>query len=154
MWRLTQKGAKYRHPHKSKRWTTARYFGTFNLTRRDHSVIGDREAGAHILKFVWTKIVRHTLIKGSALPDDPALADHWTDRRRKGRPPLDRVGLHLLPTQRGGCPLLRGACCCTPTRATNTARMGTVALHRPQSDPQTGHPRRTARRRAGPTRRA
>jgi RNA-directed DNA polymerase len=108
MWRLTYKWAKYRHPHKSKRWITARYFGAFNLTRRDHWVFGDRETGAYMLKFVWTKIVRHTLVKGSASPDDPALTDYWADRRRKGRPPLDRVGLRLLLTQRGRCPLCGG----------------------------------------------
>jgi RNA-directed DNA polymerase len=108
MWRLTYKWAKYRHPHKSKRWITARYFGAFNLARRDHWVFGDRETGAYMLKFVWTKIVRHTLVKGSVSPDDPALTDYWTDRRRKGRPPLDRVGLRLLLTQRGRCPLCGG----------------------------------------------
>jgi RNA-directed DNA polymerase len=108
MWRLAYKWAKYRHPHKSKRWITARYFGAFNLARRDQWVFGDRETGAYLLKFVWTKIVRHTLVKGRASPDDPALTDYWAERRRKGRPPLDRVGLRLLLTQRGRCPLCHG----------------------------------------------
>jgi RNA-directed DNA polymerase len=108
VWQLAYKWAKYRHPNKSKRWITARYFGAFNPSRRDRWVFGDRDTGAYLLKFVWTKIVRHTLVKGWASPDDPALAGYWADRRRKGRPPLDRIGLRLLLTQRGRCPLCRG----------------------------------------------
>jgi RNA-directed DNA polymerase len=108
VWKLAYKWAKYRHPRKSKRWITARYFGAFNTSRRDHWVFGDRDTGAYLVKFVWTKIVRHTLVKGWASPDDPTLADYWTDRRRKGRPPLGRVGLRLLLTQHGRCPLCGG----------------------------------------------
>jgi RNA-directed DNA polymerase len=108
MWTLAYKWARHRHPHKSKRWITARYFGAFNLARRDRWVFGDRDTGAYLLKFVWTKIVRHTLVKGEASPDDPTLTDYWTDRRRRGRPPLDRVGLRLLLIQHGRCPLCGG----------------------------------------------
>jgi RNA-directed DNA polymerase len=36
-------------------------------------VFGDRISGAYLLKFSWTKIVRHQLVKGRASPDDPAL---------------------------------------------------------------------------------
>jgi RNA-directed DNA polymerase len=108
VWQLAYKWAKYRHPNKSKRWITARYFGAFNPSRRDRWVFGDRETGAYLLKFVWTKITRHTLVKGWASPDDPALAGYWADRRRKGRPPLDRIGLRLLLAQRGRCPLCGG----------------------------------------------
>jgi RNA-directed DNA polymerase len=105
MWKLTYKWAKYRHPHKSKRWICASYFGAFNHARRDNWVFGDRDTGAYLLKFVWTKIVRHTLVKGWASPDDPSLADYWTVRRRRGRPPLDRISLRLLLNQRGRCTL-------------------------------------------------
>jgi len=108
VWKLTYKWAKYRHPHKSKRWICASYFGAFNRTRRDNWVFGDRETGAYLVKFVWTKIVRHVLVKGWASPDDPALADYWAARRRRGRPPLDRIGLRLLLRQRGRCRLCGG----------------------------------------------
>src|SRR5574342_974677 len=62
MWKLTYKWAKFRHPHKSKRWIINRYFGMFNPARRDRWVFGDRDTGAaaYLLKFAWTKIVRHT----------------------------------------------------------------------------------------------
>ena len=36
-------------------------------------------------------IIRHTMVKGWASPDDPALADYWGQRRRHGAP-ADRQG--------------------------------------------------------------
>jgi RNA-directed DNA polymerase len=104
VWKLTYKWAKWTHPHKPKHWIIARYFGAFNSSRRDRWVLGDRDSGAYLLKFAWTKITRHTLVKGWASPDDPALADYWAARRRCGRPPLDRARLRLLQQQRGRCP--------------------------------------------------
>ena len=68
-------------------------------------MFGDRDSGAYLLKFAWTKIIRHTLVKGWASPDDPALTDYWAARRRRGRPPLDRARLRLLQRQHGRCPL-------------------------------------------------
>jgi len=108
MWKLAYKWAKYRHPRKSKRWITARYFGAFNSSRRDRWVFGDRDTGAYLVKFVWTKIFRHTLVKGAASLDDPTLTDYWADRRGKRRPPLGRVGLRLLQAQHGRCPRCGG----------------------------------------------
>ena len=108
VWRLTYKWAKFRHPHKAKRWIIARYFGAFNRSRRDRWVFGDRETGAYLVKFVWTKIVRHVLVKGGASPDDPTLAEYWAIRRRRGRPPLPGIDLRLLLTQRGRCPYCGG----------------------------------------------
>jgi RNA-directed DNA polymerase len=108
VWKLAYKWAKYRHPRKSKRWICASYFGAFNKARQDNWVFGDRETGAYLVKFVWTKIVRHVLVKGWASPDDPALADYWATRRRRGKPPLGRVGLSLLQRQHGRCALCGG----------------------------------------------
>ncbi len=105
LWKLTYKWAKLTHPHKSKRWIIARYFGAFNSTKRDRWVFGDRNSGAYLLKFAWTKITRHTLVKGWASPDDPALTSYWAARRRRGKPPLDPARLRLLHRQRGRCPL-------------------------------------------------
>jgi len=104
VWKLTYKWAKWTHPHKPKHWIITRYFGAFNSSRRDRWVFGDRDSGAYLLKFAWTKITRHTLVKGWASPDDPALAGYWAARRRRGRPPLDRARLRLLQQQRGRCP--------------------------------------------------
>ena len=68
-------------------------------------MFGDRDSGAYLLKFAWTKITRHTLVKGWASPDDPALTSYWAARRRRGTPPLDPPRLRLLQRQRGRCPL-------------------------------------------------
>ena len=105
LWKLTYKWAKRAHPHKPKKWITARYFGRFNHSRADRWVFGDRQSGAYLHKFVWTKIVRHTLVKGWASPDDPALTGYWDQRRRRSQPLLDRTGLGLLQAQHGRCPL-------------------------------------------------
>ncbi len=105
LWKLTYKWAKLTHPHKGKRWIIRRYFSAFNSSRRDKWVFGDRDSGAYLHKFAWTKITRHTLVKGWASPDDPALTSYWAARRRRGRPPLDPARLRLLLQQCGRCPL-------------------------------------------------
>ena len=105
LWQLTYKWAKWTHPHKGKRWIVSRYFGQLNPARRDRWVFGDRDSGAYLLKFAWTKITRHTLVKGWASPDDPALASYWAARRRRGTPPLDPPRLRLLQRPHGRCPL-------------------------------------------------
>ena len=105
LWQLTYKWAKWTHPHKGKRWIVSRYFGRFVPSRQDRWVFGDRDSGAYLLKFAWTKITRHTLVKGWASPDDPALASYWAARRRRGTPPLDPSRLRLLKRQHGSCPL-------------------------------------------------
>src|SRR5712671_2577523 len=105
MWKLTCEWAAWTHPHKGKRQVVRRYFGRFVPSRRDRWVFGDRDSGAYLLKFSWTKITRHTLIKGWASPDDPALASYWAARRQRGKPPLDPPRLRLLQKQRGRCPL-------------------------------------------------
>ena len=111
LWKLTYKWATFTHPHKGKRWVTRRYFAAFNASKRDKWVFGDRDSGAsgaYLLKFAWTKITRHTLVKGWASPDDPALTSYWAARRRRGKPPLDPARLRLLLNQRGRCPLCAG----------------------------------------------
>jgi RNA-directed DNA polymerase len=109
VWKLVYKWAKHSHPNKPKHWVVDRYFGRFNKTRQDRWVFGDRDSGAYLLKFSWTKIVRHQLVKGEASPDDPALAAYWAKRRRNRSPlPMDKATLSLLQKQNGRCPLCRG----------------------------------------------
>jgi len=99
------KWAKHGHANKSRDWIVSRYFGAFNRSRRDRWVFGDRDSGAYLVKFAWTSIVRHRMVKGASSPDDPALAQYWADRRRRGAPPpMDRLSLRLLQTQAGRCP--------------------------------------------------
>ena len=106
MWKLTQKWAVFSHSNKSKHWVIARYFGQFNKSRHDRWVFGDRDSGAYLRKFAWTRIVRHQVVKGTASPDDPALADYWAKRRHKAPPPpIGATNLRLLEAQTGRCPL-------------------------------------------------
>jgi RNA-directed DNA polymerase len=106
MWKLTYKWAVYNHSNKSKHWVVNRYFGMFNRSRRDRWVFGDRASGAYLLKFSWTRIVRHQMVKGGASPDDPALAEYWAKRRAKTPPPsIGKTGLRPYRTQEGRCPL-------------------------------------------------
>jgi len=104
LWRLTYRWGLRAHPNKSKRWVVARYLGAFHPTRRDRWVFGDRDTGRYLVKFSWTKIVRHRLVKGRASPDDPALTGYWADRRRRRKPPLGPFVLRLLHAQHGRRP--------------------------------------------------
>jgi RNA-directed DNA polymerase len=86
MWKLAYKWATWRHKNKPKHWIVGRYFGKFNKFRNDRWVFGDRDSGAYLVKFSWTAIQRHVLVKGAASPDDPALAEYWASRRNKVNP--------------------------------------------------------------------
>jgi RNA-directed DNA polymerase len=104
MWKLTYKWAKHSHSNKPKFWITNRYYGQFHPARQNRWVFGDRDSGAYLPKLAWTKIVRHTMVPGTASTDDPALAQYWADRRRRTKPPLDSTTLRLLKAQHGRCP--------------------------------------------------
>jgi RNA-directed DNA polymerase len=105
LWKLTYKWATHSHPNKSRHWISNRYFGKFNRSRDDQWVFGVGNSGAYLLKFSWTRIVRHELVPGTASPDDPDLAEYWARRRQRSTPPLDSISLGLLKTQHGRCPL-------------------------------------------------
>jgi RNA-directed DNA polymerase len=104
-WKLVYKWARHTHPNKPTSWVVARYFGMFNKSRQNKWVFGDRDSGAYLHKFAWTRIVRHQLVTGTASPDDPALADYWNSRRQRRRmqPPVDRTTQQLLDSQRARC---------------------------------------------------
>lgn len=109
VWTLVWKWALFRHPKKPKRWVKDRYFGQFHPTRRDRWVFGNRESGAYLHRFAWTKIVRHDLVKGAASPDDPALTQYWAARRRRSTPPpINLTMLRQLRRQQGRCPICAG----------------------------------------------
>jgi RNA-directed DNA polymerase len=104
MWKLLYKWAKRTHPKKFRRWRMDRYFGRFNRSRNNRWVFGDKDTGAYLPKFAWTKIVRHAMVAGAASPDNPGLARYWADRRgRKHNGPLSVLLLARLKTQRGRC---------------------------------------------------
>jgi RNA-directed DNA polymerase len=130
VWKLTYKWAKFTHPHKGKRWITSRYFGAFNSSRRDRWVFGDRDSGAYLVKFAWTTITRHTLVKGWASPDDPALIDYWAARRRRGRPRWTGPGCGFCSNSVDAA-RSAASCCCTPTPSRNTPTTGRCGSQRP-----------------------
>jgi RNA-directed DNA polymerase len=105
LWKLAYKWVCWSHPNKPKSWVVGRYFGKFNKFRNDRWVFGDKDTGAYLPKPDWTGIERHTLVKGRASPDDPALAGYWAQRRQKVKPPLDPYTVHLLSRQDGRCSL-------------------------------------------------
>jgi Group II intron, maturase-specific domain len=106
LWQHLYKWARRRHPHKSRTWVTARYFGPFHPTRRNQWVYGDHETGAYLHQYAWTKIVRHVPVIGRHSPDDPALTQYWATRRRKRKPPqLAPSWQRALRDQHGQCPL-------------------------------------------------
>ena len=105
LWRLTYKWACRTHPNKPRSWTANRYFRKFSKFRNDRWVFGNPVTGAYLPKMSWTPIVRHTLVKGGASPDDPSLAAYWERRRHKVKPPLDPFVVRLLSRQDGRCGL-------------------------------------------------
>lgn len=113
LWQRLYRWACHSHPRKSGGWVASRYFGRFHKFRNDRWVFGDPEyplgdhgdSIAHVVKFSWTPIVRHVMVKGRASPDDPGLRDYWATRRRKVKPPLDGYTVGLLTKQDGRCPL-------------------------------------------------
>lgn len=108
LWQHLYKWARRRHPRKPRKWVTARYFGQFHPTRRNRWVYGDRETGAYLHEYAWTKIVRHAPVPGRHSPDDPALTEYWAQRRRKRKPPeLAESSQRAMRVQHGLCPLCR-----------------------------------------------
>ncbi|MEM7592793.1 MAG: group II intron reverse transcriptase/maturase, partial [Cyanobacteria bacterium P01_A01_bin.83] len=73
------------HPNKNKKWKKDKYWGKLNLRRNDNWVFGDKQSGSYMLKFSWTKIERHTLVKQRSSPDDPSLTEYWEKRYKKSQ---------------------------------------------------------------------
>jgi RNA-directed DNA polymerase len=107
LWRLTYKWATFSHANKPTGWVIARYFGQFHPSRQDRWVFGDRDSGAYMQKFAWTKIVRHQIVNGAASPDDPALTNYWARRRRTAPLPINTASLWLHRAQNGRCPICK-----------------------------------------------
>jgi RNA-directed DNA polymerase len=103
LWKLIYKWAKFSHQNKPKHWVTTRYFGKFNQARNDRWVFGDRDSGAYLHRFAWTRIVRHRVIRGQASPDDRTLNDYWIWRRNTAPMPANDTVLRLIRVQGGRC---------------------------------------------------
>ena len=84
-WRVRPVRRVYIPKGKSWDWLRAHYWSLKHPTRQDHWVFGVPETGRYLEKFRWVRIQRHTLVKGTASPDDPALQDYWAKRRARAR---------------------------------------------------------------------
>jgi len=92
------------HPKKSKDWRHRTYWGRFQLDRLDPWVFVSKQTGGHVLKFSWFPIERHVLVKGTASPDDPRLADYWMKRQAAKAKDLTFSKQKLAKRQKGRCP--------------------------------------------------
>jgi RNA-directed DNA polymerase len=100
-----QRYAKYMHPNKPWKWRARRYWGKLNKAREDRWVFGDKRSGAYLLQFSWFKIARHTLVRGTASPDDPSLRDYWWARRKVNLRCLSESDVRLAEAQDWRCPV-------------------------------------------------
>jgi RNA-directed DNA polymerase len=92
-------------PHCSNRSTFCAAVG-YRGDKGEQAGVGDRDSGAYLHYYSWTKIVRHVPVPGRYSPDDPALAQYWADRRRKHKPPqIAETWQRDLRNQQGLCPL-------------------------------------------------
>jgi RNA-directed DNA polymerase len=82
MFRREVRYVRHTHPTKPWYWQKAQYWGTLHRQRDDNWVFADKRTGIVLLKFSWFNIARHVLVKGTASPDDPTLADYWGNRQK------------------------------------------------------------------------
>jgi RNA-directed DNA polymerase len=123
VWVLTYRWARRAHPNKGKRWVKTRYFAAFHPSRKDRWVFGDHGSGRYLVKFSWTPIVRHRLVKGRASVDDPTwpttgLDDDAATGHRWARSCSDNCN-----HSRDAAPAAAG-CCSTQTTRHNTRTGG------------------------------
>ena len=107
MFTRTFRWTKFRHPTKSWQWVKDKYWGRLNKRRKDNWVFGDKQTGGYLIKFGWTKIERHTLVRGKASPDDASLNSYWEERRRKAHT-LPPTRLKMARAQQWKCPVCGG----------------------------------------------
>ena len=107
MWQLLWKWARRSHRVKSHMWIGKHYWGRFHRGRNDKWVFGDRKTGAYLIKFQWTEIVRHSMVKDTASPDDPSLIEYWAERgKKRGTTALmPKSDIVLAKRQQGKCPM-------------------------------------------------
>jgi RNA-directed DNA polymerase len=105
VWDLTYGWARHTHRKKPKHWIVNRYYGQFHPARKDRWVFGDPNSRRYLARFAWTRIVRHTMVKGDASPDDPALTEYWARRRAGNSRAVPSRQYRLLAAQGGLCTL-------------------------------------------------
>lgn len=104
MYHRASRWTRRNHRNKPWSWVKAQYWGAHNPERDDNWVFGHRESGAFLHKFAWTHIKRHTLVRGTASPDDPALKDYWQERMKAKADSLTASRRKLSQRQGHVCP--------------------------------------------------
>jgi RNA-directed DNA polymerase len=105
MYLREERYAKRMHPNKSGGWRARRYWGKLNLERNDNWVFGDNRTGGHILKFSWSAIERHVMVKGTSSADDPYLKEYWANRSKAKAKELKPSYQKVSKNQGHVCPL-------------------------------------------------
>jgi len=96
------------HPKKPWYWLKKRYWGRLRQTSRSSWVFGDAiGSGAPLLRFSWTPIERHVMVKGRNSPDDPELDWYWEQRNARRHTQLSARRQHLAKRQNGVCPICK-----------------------------------------------
>jgi RNA-directed DNA polymerase len=90
------------HPTKSWAWRSSRYWGNYREGSASRWVFGTGPDN-YLLKFAWTPIKRHVLVKGTAAPDDPTLRAYWDQRNQRKNQNLTKKRARLAQWQRGYC---------------------------------------------------
>lgn len=103
MFRRAKRYANRTHPLKSAQWKAQRYWGRFNLSRKDHWVFGDKRTGFYLRKFSWTRRQRHVMVKADFSPDDPSLRKYWQERNKAKAKDLTEQWRRLAIRQHGWC---------------------------------------------------
>ncbi len=93
------------HPMKSWYWRKQKYWGKLAPNREDHWVFGDKHTGHYLLKFGWTKIRRHVMVKGTSSPDDQNLRGYWAKRLAVKSNDLTSRKQRMARVQNHVCPL-------------------------------------------------
>lgn len=101
--------AKRTHPNKSNSWRKKRYWGKMNPNREDNWVFGDKAIGIYMIKFSWTKVDRHALVKKGFSPDNPELKEYWEKRHKKRNQSeakkLNKIKENVAKRQGYKCPI-------------------------------------------------
>jgi RNA-directed DNA polymerase len=105
MFKRTLHNVRRKHSNQGIRGLLTRYWGRFNPHRNDNWVFGDRQTGQYLIKFAWTPIKRHVLVKGRSSPDDPRLTQYWLDREKAKALNLPGHRREIATLQDGCCPV-------------------------------------------------
>ncbi len=98
LWKMLWRWCLRRHPKKGKYWIARKYFGEQgNVSWRFQAKEGQQTL--YLFDVASVQIERHTKVKGTASPDDPALQEYWQERQKKGKTrPRMRRSRKALPT--------------------------------------------------------